>query len=217
MIKIDHGDARNLIHQIDDESIDLIFTDPPYSKEYLPLYEWLARDASRKLKRGGFLAAYIGCSHLAEVMDMMNPYLEYFMELVIFGSGYGSMILQRRVIAKHKSIILYRPKGGNGEPRCNITSVFTGTGADKRFHAWGQDETSARYYIDCLTRKGDLVYDPFVGGGTTPAMCKVLGRNFIGSEINGDNFLIAINRVTQQQMPLDNDVISESFKFEEGI
>lgn len=208
MIEIHQGDAREIINQIENESVDLIFTDPPYAKEYLPLYEWLARDASRKLKKTGFLAAYVGCYHLADVMDLMNPHLEYFMELVVFGTGFGSMIWQRRVIGKHKSILLYRPKGGMGMPRCNITSVFTGTGADKRFHAWGQDETSARYYIDCLSRKGDLVYDPFVGGGTTPAMCKVLGRNFIGSEIDFDACEVARNRVEQQQMPLSHEIVS---------
>ena len=29
---------------------------------------------------------------------------------------------------------------------------------------------------------GDLVLDPFFGTGTTGAVCKMLGRNFIGLE-----------------------------------
>ena len=204
MIDIIHGDCREAINQIEDGSVDLIFTDPPYTKEFLPLYEWLARDASKKVKTTGFVAIYVGCYHLGEVMDLMNPHLEYFMEFVIFGAGYGSMMWNRRVIGKHKSILLYRPKGGTGIPRCNITSVFTGTGADKRFHIWGQDEASARYYIDCLTKQSGLVVDPFVGGGTTPAMCKILGRNFFGSEIDQSTYEIALDRVNRQQMPLFN-------------
>ena len=208
MIEIVHGDAREVINQLEDKSVDLIFTDPPYPKEYLYLYEWLARDAALKVKETGFIAAYVGCYHLAEVMDLMNPHLEYFMELIVYGSGYGSMMWNRRVIGKHKSILLYRPRGGTGVPRCNITSVFNGTGADKHFHAWGQDEASARYYIDCLTKQGDLVYDPFVGGGTTPAMCKVLDRNFFGSEIGPEACEIARARVEQQQMPLSHEMMS---------
>ena len=51
------GDARHLALDIPDGSIDLIFTDPPYSKKYLPLYGWLAFMAERILKPGGFLSS----------------------------------------------------------------------------------------------------------------------------------------------------------------
>ena len=34
------------------------------------------------------------------------------------------------------------------------------------------------------SNEGDLVLDPFVGNGTTPAMCVRHDRNFIGYEIN---------------------------------
>ena len=165
MIDIRQGDCRDLIKEIPDKSVDLIFTDPPYLTKFLYLYKWLATDAVRVVKDTGFIAMYVGCYHLGNVMNLIGKKLDYFMELIVFGSGYGSMMWQRRVIGKHKSILLYRPKNGTGIPRCNITSVFNGTGSDKRFHVWGQDEASARYYIDCLTKPGDLVYDPFVGGG----------------------------------------------------
>jgi DNA modification methylase len=95
-------------------------------------------------------------------------------------------------------------------PRCNITSVFVGTGADKRYHAWGQDEASARYYIDCLTKKGDLVLDPFCGGGTTVAMCKVLERECIAFELDPATAEIARERVDKQQMPLLTEFISNN-------
>jgi 16S rRNA G966 N2-methylase RsmD len=38
---------------IGDKSIDLIFTDPPYHKEWLPKYEPLGKLACRVLKQGG--------------------------------------------------------------------------------------------------------------------------------------------------------------------
>jgi hypothetical protein len=45
---------------IPDSSIDLIFTDPLYRREYLPLYANLAEVADRVLKVGGSLVTYIG-------------------------------------------------------------------------------------------------------------------------------------------------------------
>jgi len=37
--------------------------------------------------------------------------------------------------------------------------------------------------IDAYTEKGDLIYDPFIGSGTTAMACVELGRRCIGSEI----------------------------------
>jgi len=39
-------------------------------------------------------------------------------------------------------------------------------------------------FLKLLTRKGDVVLDPFIGSGTTAVVCKKMGRNFIGIEIN---------------------------------
>lgn len=49
------GDARELAKAIPDGSIDLIFTDPPYPREFLPLYGWLAETAAQVLKPDGFM------------------------------------------------------------------------------------------------------------------------------------------------------------------
>ncbi len=41
-----------------------------------------------------------------------------------------------------------------------------------------------RFFIDLLTRKGDLVYDPFNGRGTTVIEAGLLGRNVIANDAN---------------------------------
>ena len=54
-----------------------------------------------------------------------------------------------------------------------------------------QDKSSNFYYpielpktlIEAYTNKGDIVYDPFIGSGTTALACRELGRKCYGSEI----------------------------------
>ncbi len=48
-------------------SIDLIFTDPPYNQESVPLYGDLAKLAQRVLKPGGSLITFIGQAALFDV------------------------------------------------------------------------------------------------------------------------------------------------------
>ena len=43
------------------------------------------------------------------------------------------------------------------------------------------------------SNSGDLVYDPFLGSGTTAVACKMLNRNYIGSELSSSYIEIARN------------------------
>jgi len=85
-------------------------------------------------------------------------------------------VWHRKTLARHKSILAFSKS--EGKPRCNTLGVWKGNGADKKYHQWGQDASTARYYIDCFTEPGDIVYDPMCGGGTVPFVCRELGRSF---------------------------------------
>ena len=75
-VTIHHGDALELAAQkIPGRSVDLIYTDPPYPKEFHYLYEWLAREAVRVLKPDGFLITYVGPYWKDVVMNYFNQHI----------------------------------------------------------------------------------------------------------------------------------------------
>jgi site-specific DNA-methyltransferase (adenine-specific) len=49
--------------------------------------------------------------------------------------------------------------------------------------------------INTWTNKNDLVYDPFMGSGTTAKIAYLLGRKWIGSEISKEYVEIAETRI----------------------
>ena len=51
------------------------------------------------------------------------------------------------------------------------------------------------YLIKTYTDKDDLVFDPFIGSGTTAVAAKMLGRNYIGIEISPAYVKIAEDRI----------------------
>ncbi len=190
------GDALELASQkILAGSVDLIYTDPPYSQEFHYLYEWLAKEAVRALKPTGFLIVYAGPYWKDVVMDYLNKQLQYFYDFILVHKGNTSILWPRRVISGYKSILCYHQKGQKSLPRTNVLGQWDGTGGDKRFHKWGQDENTARYYIDCFSGEDDLIVDYFLGGGTTGEVCKKLNRDFIGFEKEADTFNIARDRI----------------------
>lgn len=176
-------------------TVDLIFTDPPYPREYHYCYEWLAKEAARALKPNGFLIAYVGPYWKDIIMEYFGQHLQYFYDFICAHKGNTSMLWPRKIISGYKSVLCYHLKDESPLPRTNVLGRYDGTGGDKRFHKWGQDFGMARYYIDCFTNEGDLVVDYFLGGGTTAEVCKKLNRNFIGFEIDGETFKIARARL----------------------
>jgi len=45
------------------------------------------------------------------------------------------------------------------------------------------------------SREGDLVFDPFIGSGTTAAVARKLGRHFLGIELDVNHACLALKRV----------------------
>lgn len=63
------------------------------------------------------------------------------------------------------------------------------------------DELPARCIV-ATTDEGDLVYDPFMGSGTTGKMATLLKRNYIGSEISAEYTKLAEGRINTVSNPL---------------
>ena len=51
------------------------------------------------------------------------------------------------------------------------------------------------------SEKGDIVLDPFMGSGTTAAVAKALGRNYIGCELN-ENYASLIEKRINDYQPV---------------
>ena len=52
-----------------------------------------------------------------------------------------------------------------------------------------------KLYIENSSKKGDIVFDPFCGTGSTLIAAKELGRQYLGYEIDKEYFDIAIKRL----------------------
>lgn len=65
----------------------------------------------------------------------------------------------------------------------------------RRAHATQKPESLLYRILLASTKPGDLILDPFLGSGTTGAVAKKLGRNFIGIESNPEYINIAKKRL----------------------
>jgi len=187
------ADIAELIGLLPAESIDMIFTDPPYHDEYLDLYEHLANLGAHVLKPGGYLMTYIGKMFLPDIVCRLGQRLEYVSTFAVFQAFSTSRIVKHNIFENWRPILAYK-KPGKTAVREWAQDVVRGT-RDKEYHDWQQDEQAPEQYIAAYTNPGDLVLDPFCGGGTTAAVCKRIGRYYLSFDTNPDAVKMALSRL----------------------
>lgn len=168
---------------LEPDSVDLIFTDPPYPAEFLPLWSDLGALAAKALKPGGLVVAYTGQMFLPEVMHRMGEHVPYWWTYAVTHVGAFFQLMARRTQVGWKPLVVYRKPGGEGFPPWTNDIVTEGR-QEKSGHEWQQAEVEAAYWIEKLSQRGDLIVDPFLGSGTTASATTRLGRRFIGCDVD---------------------------------
>ena len=78
-------------------------------------------------------------------------------------------------------------------PICNGKERLKKNG--RKIHSTQKPEALLHRIILATTNKGDAIFDPFLGTGTTAVVSKKLGRNYFGVEKNKKYFIAAKERI----------------------
>ena len=178
------GDFREVLADLPDHSVDIILTDPPYTQEYLPLWDDLGAFAARVLKPTGVLLAYSGQLHLPQVIAMLTQHLRWWWMCAIRHAGASGYIVAggRRIINDWKPLLILTPRDA---PPLNaqFNDLIEGGGRQKELHNWEQSTDEAVRILQTFGQPNALVVDPFAGSGSFGRAAVQAGMRFIGAEI----------------------------------
>lgn len=178
-----------------DHQFNWIITDPPYPKQFLPLYEQLARRANDWLKDGGVLVAMCGQSFLDEVYAMLSRHLTYYWTAAYLTPGQPKPLRQVNVNTTWKPLLMFTKGIYTGKI---FGDVFKSDGNEKDFHKWGQSISGMMDIVSKLALPGQLILDPFCGAGTTGIAALRHGCLFEGVEIDEESSKIAMARLNDE-------------------
>lgn len=195
------GDCLDFMRGMLDKSVDITITDPPYGK---------------KSDRGtnGFGSAknrrYVGS------WDSTRPPKEYFDQIlrvsknvIIFGANYFCDVLP---ISNHwlfwdkKGGIAFKNPFADGEliytsfskPVKRIVfkqQGFISDSKDIRYHPTQKPTELIMQLLELYSKPHDIIFDPFMGSGSTGVACARIDRAFIGVELDKHYFQIAKQRI----------------------
>ena len=184
-----------------DERAQLIFTDPPYAREYLSLYGWMADTLPLVMDDGASLITLVGHSLIPDVMQALGHPLRFRWMCCLWQPGSKAKMSMGVEVCWKPMLWYVNGKFPNERQRKRgfvsdaVISPPSGVSARRKRYRWEQCLEWAMYYVERLTDPGDIVFDPFMGVATVGEACIRLGRRFIGAEIDPDVFHMAETRL----------------------
>jgi len=175
------------------EQFDFIITDPPYPKEYLPLYETLSIRASEWLKPTGLMLVMCGQSYLDEVLVLMTKHIDYYWMAAYLTPGQPTPLRNRQVNCSWKPIIIFGNKDYKGKI---FGDVFSSDRSEKELHEWQQSISGMEAIIKQFCLPGQSILDPFCGTGTTGIAALKHGCRFVGIELDPQTAEVARGRLS---------------------
>jgi site-specific DNA-methyltransferase (adenine-specific)/modification methylase len=140
------------------------------------------------------------------IFKMIGEFSENLKEIIVWDKGNGQPAMQQQVLNRRTELILVFEKDYPISRQFRKRGEFKrGTLDDlwliKRGKKVGGENHGAIFpeelistIIENFSKEGDIIYDPFMGTGTTAVVAKQLDRKFIGSEISQKYIEIAEER-----------------------
>ena len=211
---------------LEDESIDLIVTDPPYpttsrghagnsggmlQKEInkkgkvfehnnIDCTEY-APEFYRVLKDGSH--CYVMTNHI-NLIKMLNVFTDcgfHFIKSLIWNKG--NKIMGQYYMSQFEYILFFRKGYGKKINNCGTADILsvpnkkTKDTNGKNIHDTEKPVELMKTLVENSTQKGDIVLDPFVGVGATALACIESERNYIGVELDENYYNIAKQRIDE--------------------
>lgn len=198
--EIIEGDCINLLKQLPNASIDAVITDPPYPKEFMPLYGQMAAELPRVLKPGGSLLAIVPQYALPQILNDVGKHLKYRW-IISMWQGKGAHPRMAMGIEVMWKPIVWWVNGTWPQGRGFVKDGFENNPVDKTSHEWEQATSWADYCLKFVP-PGGTVLDPFAGAATVALQANKTGHNWIMFEKNPRHVEVAKQRLEYPQLEL---------------
>ncbi len=220
--KIYNMDCIKGMKQMPNKSVDLVVTDPPYLIETsgAGIYKQDDKQYVKELNemKDGFSREVL--DELCRVMKKINiyffcsqkqiiPLLDYFAKekkcnwnLLTWHKVNPVPACGNKYLTDTEFILFFREKGVRiyGEYKSKFTYYVTPLNQkDKKTygHPTIKPLDIVSNFIINSSNEGDIVFDPFMGSGTTAVAAMKCNRNFLGYELNPDYYDICNKRIKE--------------------
>jgi len=219
------GNSIEILSEFVDEqrldTVDAVITDPPYGidiesfdmvqgkiagdsdvEQALGVFRSTMDQTNELLVDGGPVLSFAGDQTLCEFMQRYVKEAYDVQQVLVWdkmrsGPPFGSpwwRYSYELIIHASNGVPTYENRNAVDTDVLKFESISPNQSLSKR-HPTEKPLELMEYLIESVTRRGEVVLDPFMGSGTTGVAAKNTGRDFIGIEIDPGFFNIAKERI----------------------
>lgn len=212
--KLIQGDCFKVLDTLEEDSIDLVLTDPPffiptdqhyqsrikYQRKFSDLsplrafWTLFTSQIIRPLKKSGHFMTFCNCDSYPVFYEPMFNSFDRVKSIIWDKMDIG---LGRIFRHRHELILWARNEGHKINHTGKIVADVIrakATPSTKRVHPVQKPARLLMKLIEPVTLEGDCILDPFMGSGTTMEACQYLQRSCIGIEIDPNYCRLIKNR-----------------------
>ena len=209
------GDCLKILPQLAPGSVNFVLTDPPYISRYtsrdgrtVPNDDndaWLKpafAGMHRALQRDSYAVSFYGWPKADRFLDAYRAAGFRVVGHFVFPKRYTSA--EKFVRYQHECAYLLA-KGNPKPPAHAIGDVIDWAYSGNKLHPTQKPICVLLPLIETFSAPGGLVLDPFSGSGSTLLAARMLGRGYLGVELDPKYHAIATERLRKgqpQQAPL---------------
>tara|TARA_Y100001970_G_C14181069_1_gene829873 strand:- start:967 stop:1725 length:759 start_codon:yes stop_codon:yes gene_type:complete len=174
-------------------------------------YNKFHTDVLRELLRVSHLIFYniqIVTGSKRSIFKMIGEFSEYLKEIIVWDKKHAQPSIQKQVINRRTELILvfekdypisrqFRNKGKFTRGTLDDLWLISRENSGKESHGAVFPRELVSKILTNFSEEGDLIYDPFMGTGTTAVVAKSMKRKYLGSEISKTYVDIAQNRLKE--------------------
>ncbi len=218
-----NGNAMELLTTLDDSSVDLIVTDPPYrtiSGGSGPTSRMHRRPAGILSKNDGRIFAHNDVAfsdYLPEMFRVLKSpgHLYLMLNFLNLEAGLAEVraagfdvhnlliwqknnVTPNRWYMKNVEYVIFARKGparAINDKGAKTCHAFDNVRG--KTHPTEKPVALMEHYVLNSSLPGDVVLDPFMGTGSTGVAAVKNGRLFIGAEIDPDYYSVAVQRISE--------------------
>lgn len=208
--RIYHGDCLEIMQEMKDDSIDLILTDPPYGISYLSNY-YKNKNPFGKIKNDEKYPIYVIpiLKKLAKKAVFCFCRWDNLFEvekpksfIVWAKNNWTAGDLLHEYGRSWEGILFYPLQEHSFKKRLPDLIDFRRIPPTKLHHPTEKPKTLISWIIENNSDTNDIIFDPFIGSGTTAIACERLNRRWIGIEISKEYCDIAVDRIKKETAQL---------------
>jgi len=202
------GDCLDILPRLAHGSADFILTDPPYLARYRARdgrtianddnAAWLRpafAELYRVLAPNRFAVSFYGWPHADRFLDAFRAAGFRVVGHLAFPKRYTSAT---RFLRYQHEMAYLLAKGEPERPSDPIGDVLDWTYSGNKLHPTQKPLSVLLPLVETFSRPGGLVLDPFAGSGSTLLAAKLLGRRYLGIELDPSYHAIARRRLTPE-------------------